>query len=111
MRHFTSRDDLVDLVGECPRSTVRRLVLQGQVECLGRFTRISETDNRFAWLFRVWGDKKEWIVAALGATQFRILKKVPWKYWDGQPGSITGGDNPIFYAMRCNHAINADQQA
>ena len=112
MRHFTSRDDLVDLVGECPRSTIQRMVLQGQVECLGRFKRISETDDRYVWLFRVWGDRKEWIVTALMDTRgakFRILKKVPWQYWDGQLGSITGGDNPIIYTMRYNHDANQSQ--
>lgn len=114
MRHFLNRDDLVDLVGECPRSTIQRAVLSGRVKVLGLFTRAVEDDTRHAWIFRVIGIKKEWIVAALMTVRgpkFRILKKVPWQWWDGHLGSLTGGDDPIIYAMRCNHAIKTKADA
>lgn len=103
MRHFISRDDLVDLVCECPRSTIQRAALAGRVEVLGLFERVSDADSRRAWLFLVKGTKKEWIVAALLTGQrmkFRILSKVPWKWWAGRPGYLSGGDDPMSYMMR-----------
>ena len=77
-------------------------------------TQAVEGDTRHAWVFRVTGIKKEWIVAALMTVRgpkFRILKKIPWQWWAGRLGGLTSGDDPIIYTMRYLNATKTKADA
>lgn len=102
MKHFRSREDLLDLLETCPLLVVDRLMEEGTVECLGHFNEVCQHHRGPSWLFRVTGRKKEWIIMIhphMQGAAYTHMQAVPWEHWAGQRNSITGGDNPRKYAM------------
>lgn len=115
MRHVINRDSLINLLGECPRRSVQRCVLTDSVECLGLFSRIAPDVPYPAWLFMAKGIKQTWIVAALlkehGRVGFRILKQVPWQYWNSENvHGLVEGDDPAKYKVKRDEAISENMQ-
>jgi len=102
MRHFRSREDLLNLLETCPLLVVDRLLEEGVVECLGHFNEVCQHHRGPSWLYRVTGRKKEWIIMIhphMQGSAYTHMQEVPWEHWAGQRTGITGGDNPRKYAM------------
>ena len=104
MIHFQSKDHLLMwLENNCPRKGIVRALRDGTAEHLGGFSTIPPTSQP-GWIVRVTSvHDREYIVAVIAYQNrygIRVLKEVPWVYWDGGrdgDASFINGDNPAVY--------------
>lgn len=112
MVHFQDKTHLLMwLENNCPRKGIVRALRDGTIEHLGGFSRVPPTSHP-GWIVRVISvHDREYIVAVIAYQSrygIRVLKEVPWVYWNPQTqdghgmvaGTLYSGDDPEGYQER-----------